>query len=134
MIVGFTNAAAIIIALSQLNKLLGVPMARSGTFLADVWGVLQQAGDTHLPTLAMGIAAFGLMLLLRFPQKVDDEALHHALLAEGIETLPLSEHYAGKMQDKGLLLSFAGFHEDDLERAASRLLAVLRSRVAATRG
>ena len=76
----------------------------------------------------------GLMLLLRFPQKVDDEALHHALLAEGIETLPLSEHYAGKMQDKGLLLSFAGFHEDDLERAASRLLAVLRSRVAATRG
>ena len=32
VIVGFTNAAAIIIALSQLNKLLGVAVARSDRF------------------------------------------------------------------------------------------------------
>lgn len=65
VIVGFTNAAAIIIALSQLNKFLGVPMGRSNQFLADAWGVLQQLGDTHLPTLAMGVGAVVLMLGLR---------------------------------------------------------------------
>jgi sulfate permease, SulP family len=40
VIIGFTNAAAIIIALSQLNKMLGVPMERSENFLADITGVL----------------------------------------------------------------------------------------------
>jgi sulfate permease, SulP family len=65
VIVGFTNAAAIIIALSQLNKLLGVPMPRSDQFLRDVWGVLAQIGDTHLPTMAIGVGALLLMLGLR---------------------------------------------------------------------
>ena len=51
VIVGFTNAAAIIIGLSQLNKLFGVSMGRSEHFVADIWGVLQQIGDTHIPTL-----------------------------------------------------------------------------------
>ncbi len=65
VVVGFTNAAAIIIALSQLNKVLGVPVARSERFVYDIWGVLQQIGDTHLPTLAMALAAFALMLGFR---------------------------------------------------------------------
>ena len=61
VIVGFTNAAAIIIALSQVSKLFGVPMGRSESFLKDIWGVALQLGDTHLPTLAMGIMALALM-------------------------------------------------------------------------
>ncbi|MBX3650801.1 MAG: SulP family inorganic anion transporter [Burkholderiales bacterium] len=65
VIVGFTNAAAIIIALSQFNKLLGVHSARSDRFLADVWDVLLRLGDTHLPTLAMGLLALAVMLLVR---------------------------------------------------------------------
>ena len=65
VIAGFTNAAAIIIALSQLNKLLGVPTSRSDFFLKDVWEVIHQTHDTHLPTLAMGIAALGIMIALR---------------------------------------------------------------------
>lgn len=65
VIVGFTNAAAIIIALSQFNKLLGVHSARSDRFLADVWDVLLRIGDTHLPTLAMGLLALAVMLLVR---------------------------------------------------------------------
>ena len=65
VIVGFTNAAAIIIALSQLNKMLGVSMGRSSFFLADVADVLAQLGQTHLPTLAMGVGAMALMLGLR---------------------------------------------------------------------
>ncbi|MDH2916924.1 MAG: SulP family inorganic anion transporter [Gallionella sp.] len=61
VIVGFTNAAAIIIGLSQLNKLFGVSMGRSEHFINDVWGVLQQIGETHLPTLMMGVSAFAIM-------------------------------------------------------------------------
>jgi SulP family sulfate permease len=65
VIIGFTNAAAIIIALSQLNKLLGVPMSRSDNFLNDIHGVLLQVGDSHWPTLAMGLGALVLMLLMK---------------------------------------------------------------------
>jgi SulP family sulfate permease len=65
VIVGFTHAAAIIIALSQVNRMLGVSIARSEHFLLDIWGVLQQVADTHLPSLAMGGGAFALMWLVR---------------------------------------------------------------------
>ncbi len=65
VIIGFTNAAAIIIALSQFNKLLGVPMSRSDNFLSDIYGVLLHAGETHWPTLAMGAGALALMLLMK---------------------------------------------------------------------
>jgi SulP family sulfate permease len=61
VIVGFTNAAAIIIGLSQLNKLFGVSMGRSEHFINDIWGVLQQIGETHMPTLVMGVSAFAIM-------------------------------------------------------------------------
>jgi sulfate permease, SulP family len=65
VIVGFTNAAAMIIGLSQFNKLMGVPMGRSESFISDIWGVLKLAGDTHLPTLAMGVAAILIMWVIR---------------------------------------------------------------------
>jgi SulP family sulfate permease len=61
VIVGFTNAAAIIIALSQVSKLFGVPMGRSEHFINDIIGVFKLIGDTHLPTLAMGAAAIAIM-------------------------------------------------------------------------
>ncbi len=65
VIVGFTNAAAMIIGLSQLNKLLGVPMGRSESFARDIWEVFKQAGDTHWPTLAMGLAAIAIMFFVK---------------------------------------------------------------------
>lgn len=65
VMLGFTNAAAIVILLSQLGTLLGVPMPRSDSYLADVAGVLRQIADAHWPSLAMGLAAFALMIVLR---------------------------------------------------------------------
>ena len=76
----------------------------------------------------------GLMLLLRFASGIDDTALEQDLLAHGLEALTLSSHFFGKQEQQGLLLSFAGFHESDLEKAAARLIARLRSRAGATRG
>lgn len=65
VILGFMNAAAIIIALSQLDLLLGIPKGRSDSFLADVWGMLLQLPHTSLPTLAMALFALVLMLGLK---------------------------------------------------------------------
>ena len=65
VIVGFTNAAAMIIALSQVNKLIGVPMGRSEHFIQDIAGVARQVGDTHWPTLAMGSVAIAIIWLAR---------------------------------------------------------------------
>ncbi len=65
VIIGFTNAAAIIIALSQVSKIFGVPMGRSDHFLLDMWGVLKQLGDTHIPTLLMGVGAILIMWVIK---------------------------------------------------------------------
>jgi len=62
VIVGFTNAAVIIIALSQLDKLLGVKADRSDRFLADILQVVRQGADAHLPTVAIGVVALVLMI------------------------------------------------------------------------
>jgi SulP family sulfate permease len=62
VILGFMNAAAIIIGLSQLDMLLGIPKGRSDSFLKDIWEMLGYLPQTHLPTLAMSI--FGLILML----------------------------------------------------------------------
>lgn len=68
VVVGFTNAAALVIGLSQLSKIFGVSMPGSPSdhFLTvRIWGVLQQMGETHLPTLIMGLAAFAVMMLMK---------------------------------------------------------------------
>jgi SulP family sulfate permease len=65
IILGFTNAAAIIIGLSQLHKLLGVTRVRNGHFLSDILDVVRQIGQTHFPTLIMGLFALGIILLMR---------------------------------------------------------------------
>jgi len=62
VILGFMNAAAIIIGLSQLDLLLGIPKGRSDFFLGDVWAMLELLPQTHLPTL--GMALFGLALIV----------------------------------------------------------------------
>ena len=62
VILGFMNAAAIIIGLSQLDLLLGIPKGRSDFFLRDIWEMLWLIPHTHLPTL--GMAFLGLVLLI----------------------------------------------------------------------
>jgi len=65
VIVGFTNAAAIIIGLSQLNKLLGLKLNNDDAFMVNIWNMLLQIGDAHLPTVVMGLGAVLAMWLLK---------------------------------------------------------------------
>ncbi len=65
VILGFMNAAAIIIAFSQLDLLLGIPKGRSDSFLKDVWEMLAYLPQTHLPTLWMSLFALAMMLVMK---------------------------------------------------------------------
>lgn len=64
VMVGFTNAAALIIGLSLLNQVLGVPMPRSDSYLSDLWSVIRQIPAAHLPTLAFAAATWVFIAVL----------------------------------------------------------------------
>jgi len=64
VLMGFINAAAIIISLSQLPGLLGVSARQSEHFLADTWHVLTNLDLMHELSLAFGLGA--LLLLVAF--------------------------------------------------------------------
>ena len=70
VIVGFTNAAALIIGLSQLSKVIGVPFPRSESYLADLWHVIEQLPNVHWWTLAFAAGAWLTISILRrvFPR------------------------------------------------------------------
>lgn len=66
VVIGFTNAAAIIIGTSQLAKLFGVTAESGNHFYETIWNVLVEASKhTHFPTLAMGIAALVIIFTLK---------------------------------------------------------------------
>lgn len=70
VILGFTNAAALIIGLSLVNSFINVPMPRSDTFLVDLWQVIQQLPVAHWETLLFALATLAALSLLRrhFPK------------------------------------------------------------------
>ena len=70
VILGFTNAAALIIGLSLVNSFINVPMPRSDTFLLDLWQVVQQLPLAHWPTLLFGLGTLVVLAWLRshFPK------------------------------------------------------------------
>jgi len=63
---GFTNAAAIIIATSQLSKLFGVYVENAEHHYDTVISVVREAFHyTHWPTFVLGAVAFGIMYGLK---------------------------------------------------------------------
>lgn len=64
VLMGFINAAAIIIGLSQLPTLLGIATRQSDHFLLDIWQVVSHLDAMHKLSLGFGVTA--LLLLLAF--------------------------------------------------------------------
>jgi len=63
---GFTNAAAIIIATSQLGKIFGVQVDNAEHHYETIWLTVREALHyTHLPTLGMAMLAFAIMIGLK---------------------------------------------------------------------
>lgn len=66
VVVGFTNAAALIIASSQLHYVFGVQAERGSYHFQTVANVLQQAAtQPHLPTVLMAVVSGAILLALR---------------------------------------------------------------------
>lgn len=66
VVIGFTNAAAIIIATSQLSKLFGVTVFKANHHYETVWRVIQAAMEhTHMPTLAMSVLSLAILILIK---------------------------------------------------------------------
>jgi MFS superfamily sulfate permease-like transporter len=83
VIVGFTNAAALIIGLSQLHKVIGVPFPRSDSYLADLWRVIEQIPDLHWMTV---VFAVGTWLIIAGTRRVSP-SLPGVLIAVLISTV-----------------------------------------------
>ncbi len=80
---GFTNAAAIIIATSQLSKLFGVYVDKAPHHYETIIRVIQAAFHyTHWPTLAMAAISFATMIVL----KRVDKRIPNVLIAVAITT------------------------------------------------
>jgi len=66
VVVGFTNAAAIIIGTSQLGKLFGVSVEKAEHTYETVFNTIVAAvHGTHIETLLMAILALAIMIILR---------------------------------------------------------------------
>ncbi len=66
VIVGFTNAAAIIIATSQLDKIFGVRAEKGVRHYETVWNTIAAAAQhIHWPTFFIAVGAFAVMIALR---------------------------------------------------------------------
>jgi SulP family sulfate permease len=81
---GFTNAAAFIIASSQLSKIFGVYVDKAEHHYETIFRVIDAAmSNTHWPTLLIGALAFGIMYgLKRF-----DPRIPYVLVAVVVTTL-----------------------------------------------
>jgi sulfate permease, SulP family len=65
VISGFTSAAALIIAMSQLRALTGLTVEGGDTFLAESVAVVGAVGQVHPATLAVGATSIAILLALK---------------------------------------------------------------------
>ena len=66
VIIGFTNAAAIIIATSQLDKIFGVRAEKAAHHYQTVWNTIVAIGSQiHWPTFFIAVGAFTIMIVLK---------------------------------------------------------------------
>lgn len=71
VLIGFTNAAALIIGLSQLRFIMNMPNPGTGSFAGDVLTLIERADQAYLPAVAFAVGA-GLMMwgLMRWLPKL----------------------------------------------------------------
>ncbi len=90
---GFTNAAAIIIATSQLDKIFGVGVEKAEHHYQTVARVVVSAVEwTHLPTLGMAVLAFAIMMGLRRLNPRLPNVLIAVIVTTGLSALFQFEH------------------------------------------
>lgn len=66
---GFAAGAAVLIAGSQIGHLLRLEVSRGQNFPETIYRLVDHAGEVHLPTLGLGLAALLVLVLARGPLK-----------------------------------------------------------------
>ncbi|MDF7826637.1 SulP family inorganic anion transporter [Pontiellaceae bacterium B12227] len=92
VIEGFINAGGILIAVSQVGKILGIPLSRSDHMLGDMVGLISRLGAVNPISLLIG--GVSLMLLLggrRFFPKVPMALIIASLATAAVYYLGLSD-------------------------------------------
>jgi sulfate permease, SulP family len=64
VLAGFKSGMGLVIAASQLGKVLGVPV-EGGNFFAQAWSALRQLGDANPATVALALGGLAVLLGLR---------------------------------------------------------------------
>lgn len=65
VLMGFINAAAVIIAFSQLSTLMGIPSPYSTHFILDISQVIVHINQVHIPSLGFGLSAIVLLFCFK---------------------------------------------------------------------
>ena len=92
VLTGFIAGLALVIAVGQVAKLLGVEGGGTG-FFGKLWAVLRQLDDASLPTLAVGAASLVLILVLRaIAPKVPAMLIAVALGIAVVSAFELQDH------------------------------------------
>jgi high affinity sulfate transporter 1 len=94
ILTGFKAGAALVIAATQLPKLLGV-QGGGDDFFERLWLILQQLGSTNLTTLSIGLVAIGLLL-------VGERRLPGRPVALGVVLLALVAVALGHFDQRGV--------------------------------
>jgi SulP family sulfate permease len=65
VMIGFMNGAAVVIIVSQLGKLCGIALHQDNS-LQRIFEWATQLGETHWPTLALGLTGIGILATIRW--------------------------------------------------------------------
>jgi len=87
VISGFTSAAALTIALSQVKHLLGIDAPNSSLFFSDAWKTLTHITDLHLMTSLFGIGSILFIVIAKRIKKSFPNALAVVIIATLISSL-----------------------------------------------
>jgi SulP family sulfate permease len=81
VLMGFINAAAMIIGLSQLPAILGIPVSQSKHLLTDTWLVIARIDSVHEISLAFGVIAIvGLVAFKKYAPRLPGALVTVAVL------------------------------------------------------
>ena len=81
VLMGFINASALVIALSQLPALTGINLPRSDSFMLDVGRLLVSAHNAHAMSMAAGVLALAMLYgLKRFAPRLPGVLIMVAVL------------------------------------------------------
>lgn len=115
VIKGFTSAAALVIAMSQLPSVLGLQLPRPASIVGLVSGVAGRLGQIHLLTLSVSVGCIAILEVMKRWSPNAPRALVVVLVAGGAAWAGLAEHGLAVIQQVPPGLPLPDFPRLDLE-------------------